>query len=346
MRAGVFTGIGQIELADVPEPVVAPGGIVVDVRTCGICGSDLHGFNAGLFTEPGQIMGHEFAGDVVEVGSDVTGIVVGDRVSAMPMMPCRQCPACQAGEIQRCLTGFAPGVGIGGGPGAFAERVHVPDARRDATVFTLPTDFSYDDGALLEPLAVALHAVRRSGVGPSDVVVVTGLGPIGQLVGRVLLARGVGTVVGVDLAPPRRARAELAGMLVADGADGLLAAVASVLGDQPHVDAVIETAGAPSLPQQAVELVVRGGSVTIVALYERAAPLDVAAFAVSEVSVRATLAYQSRDFAEAIELIGNGSVRASEIVTGHAGLSELQGAFEKLATGGDSIKILIDPGPA
>jgi 2-desacetyl-2-hydroxyethyl bacteriochlorophyllide A dehydrogenase len=346
MKAGVFTGIGRIELADAPEPEVAPGGIVVAVRTCGICGSDLHGFSAGLYTEPGQIMGHEFAGDVVEVGPEVTGIAVGDRVSAMPMMACGQCEACQAGEIQRCLTGFSPGIGVGGGPGAFAERVHVPDARRGETVFTLPAGFSYDDGALLEPLAVALHAVRRSGVEASDVVVVAGLGPIGQLVGRVLLARGVRTVIGVELSPERRARAQLAGMVAADGANGLRAAVASVLGDQPRIDAVIETAGAPSLPQQAVELVVRGGSVTIVALYERAAPLDVAAFAVSEVTVRATLAYQSRDFAEAIELIGNGSVRASEIVTGHARLSELQGAFEGLVAGGDAIKTLIDPGPA
>lgn len=346
MRAGVFAGIGRIELTDAPEPEVAPGGVVVEVRTCGICGSDLHGFNAGLYNDPGQIMGHEFAGDVVQVGPEVTRIAVGDRVTAMPLMPCGQCEACQAGEIQRCLTGFAPGVGVGGGPGAFAERVHVPIARRDETVFALPPGFSYDDGALLEPLAVALHAVRRSGVEATDVVVVTGLGPIGQLVGRVLLARGVRTVVGVELSAPRRARAERAGILVADGADGLRAAVASVLGDHPRVDAVIETAGAPSLPQQAVELVVRGGSVTIVALYERAAPLDVAMFAVSEVSVRASVAYQSRDFAEAIELIANGSVRASEIVTGHAGLSELQGAFERLAAGGDAIKILIDPSPA
>jgi threonine dehydrogenase-like Zn-dependent dehydrogenase len=174
----------------------------------------------------------------------------------------------------------------------------------------------------------------------------SGLGPIGQLVGRVLLARGVRTVIGVELSPERRARAQLAGIVAADGANGLRAAVASVLGDQPRIDAVIETAGAASLPQQAVELVVRGGSVTIVALYERAAPLDVAAFAVSEVTVRATLAYQSRDFVEAIELIGNGSVRASEIVTGHARLSELQGAFERLVAGGDAIKTLIDPSPA
>jgi (R,R)-butanediol dehydrogenase / meso-butanediol dehydrogenase / diacetyl reductase len=345
MRAGVFQGIRRIELADVDEPELAPTGVIVEVRACGICGSDLHGFTAGMFNEPGQIMGHEFAGDVIAVGSAVDGVSIGDRVSAMPLLPCWECPACQAGEIQRCLRAFAPGIGVGL-PGAFAERVHVPDVRMGTTVFLLPDSLSYQDGALLEPLAVAIHAVERAGVQPSEVVAVVGLGPIGQLVGRVLLARGVRTVVGIELSPERRARAETAGMLVADGSEGLAGAVAAVLGPDAVVSAVIETSGAPSLPQQAVDLVAKGGAVTIVALYEKQASIDISAFAVPEVTVRGCLAYRAEDFAEAVRLIASGVVQAHEIVTGHTDLTGLQSAFEQLSQGAGAIKILVDPGLA
>lgn len=342
MRAAVFQGVRRIELLEVSEPEPTPGGVVIEVRACGICGSDLHGFNAGLFTSPGQIMGHEFAGDVVAVGADVDGVSVGDRLAAMPLIPCWECPACRAGEVQRCRRAFAPGIGVGL-PGAFAERVHVPDARIGKTVFKLPDGVSYQDGALLEPLAVAIHAVERTQVEPADVVAVIGLGPIGQLVGRVLRARGTQTVIGVELSSERRECAAAAGILVADGVDGLAAGVASVLGQGAQVTAAIETSGAPSLPQQAVELVVKGGRVTIVAVYEKQALIDVSAFAIPEVTVRGCLAYRSPDFAEALNLIETGAVRARDIITGHTSLAGVQQAFEQLSRGMGAIKILVDP---
>jgi (R,R)-butanediol dehydrogenase/meso-butanediol dehydrogenase/diacetyl reductase len=342
MKAGVYRGIREIVVEEACEPEVTSNGIVIEVNVCGICGSDLHAFNAGLFALPGQIMGHEFAGDVIAVGPQVDGITVGDRVSAMPLVPCWGCPACQAGQVQRCARALDPGIGYGL-PGAFAERVHIPDARFDKTVFQLPESLSYEDGSLLEPLAVAIQAVKRSAVTPEDVVVVTGLGPIGQLVARVLRARGVKTVVGVELSPERRACAERAGIQVADGRNGLATGVAAVLGDDAVVTAVIECAGSPTLPTQAVELVAQGGTVTIVALYEKPAPIDIAAFAPTEVTVRGCLCYVVEDFIEAIRLIREGIVRPGEIVTGRTDLAGLPDAFEQLSTGAGAIKVLVAP---
>src|SRR5450755_3878677 len=111
MKAGVFRGVRSIVVEEADEPEVTSTGIVIDVRACGICGSGLHGFTAGMFALPGQIMGHEFAGDVIAVGPEVDGIALGDRVSAMPLLPCWTCPACRAGEVQLCVRAFDPGIG-------------------------------------------------------------------------------------------------------------------------------------------------------------------------------------------------------------------------------------------
>lgn len=179
MRAAVYHGPGQIAVQDLPRPVAGSGEIVVAVSACGICGTDLHVYRKGLLAEPGAVLGPEFSGRVVEVGAGVAGIQVGDRVTAAPVMPCRDCARCRVGESHLCERAFRRTLGLRA-PGALAEFVRVPSARLGETVHLLPPEVSDELGALVEPLTVAMHALHLAGLGLNDQIVIFGAGTIGQ----------------------------------------------------------------------------------------------------------------------------------------------------------------------
>jgi 2-desacetyl-2-hydroxyethyl bacteriochlorophyllide A dehydrogenase len=280
---------------------------------------------------------------VVEAGSEVDGISVDDRVAAMPLVFCGTCPACRRGEVEMCVEAFSPGIGYGY-PGAFAEYVHVPRARLDETVFKLPSSLSFQDGALLEPLAVAVHAVARANVAPTDNVVILGLGPIGNLIGRVLAGQGVETIIGADLSEYRRDRAqEFGAKTVGEDRTPIDEAVRALLPDSEEVDVVFEVTGAPTMPQVASRLVRKSGTLVIVAVYDEAAAVDVSDFAVRQLNVLGTCAYGVEDFAEAIRLLESGKMKSADVISSTASLAELPDAMARQATGEDSIKIVIHP---
>ncbi len=342
MKAAVFRGVRDVALEEVAEPELSQEGIIVAVEACGICGTDLHSYTSGMLLAPGQIMGHEFAGPVVAVGNLVEGIAVGDRVTAMPLVPCGECRACARDEIELCAHAFAPGIGFGYA-GAFTERVHIPKAQAGLTVFSLPEGVDYEAGALVEPLAVAVHAVEQLSVSGDGAVVVLGLGPIGQLVARVLQSKGVGRVVGVDVSELRLAVAERAGIETVRGAADVTEAVRKALGTDTEVDAAFECTGVPAFPQQATDLVRKGGEVVVVATYEEPAPVDVSPSAIRQVTIRGTTAYRTRDFVSALELLRSGAVDAAQIITSRAPLDELPSIFESLLEKNSSVKALIRP---
>src|SRR4030088_1540070 len=164
MKAAVFRGVRNIQVEEVAAPEAGPEDVVVAVKACGICGSDLHTYLHGSFVPPGQVMGHEFVGQGVEAGGGgsrpvVGGRVVGDRVTASPLVPCNDCPRCQEGRFNLCAKAWTQGIAYGR-PGAFAEFVRIPGAVVGENVFTLGEGVSNDAGALTEPLAVAVHAVK------------------------------------------------------------------------------------------------------------------------------------------------------------------------------------------
>src|ERR1700748_1454175 len=170
MKAAVFRGIGQkLCIEVVPDPTPGLGEVVVKVGRCGICGSDLHMTEDPMFGVPaGAVLGHEFAGEIAAVGKGVEGLKVGDRVSVPPVKGCGECGSCLAGEPAWC----APISLIGGGSGGYPLAL-------EREIVRLPASASLADGALVEPLAVALHGIRRSSLLPGDRVVILGRGPIG-----------------------------------------------------------------------------------------------------------------------------------------------------------------------
>lgn len=217
MKAAVWYGREDVRILDLPEPVVAQEQVKIRVRWCGICGSDVHEYRAGPMIIPKKphpltgkstpiILGHEFSGDVIEIGEGVKRIAVGDRVTIHCLIYCGTCAYCRQGEYNMCLRLATVGLAW---DGAFAESVVVPEY----TVLKLPERVSYEMGTFSEPLAVAVRAVKRSRMRMGDTAAVIGTGPIGLLVLQAAKAAGASKVFAVE---PIRSRRELAKQLGAD----------------------------------------------------------------------------------------------------------------------------------
>jgi (R,R)-butanediol dehydrogenase / meso-butanediol dehydrogenase / diacetyl reductase len=339
MRAGVFRGARRMPLEQVPDPVAGPRDIVLDVRACGVCGSDLHTYTEGLLAPVGQILGHEFAGEVIRVGGDVEGLSVGDRVTGLPIQPCGTCRRCRTNAAHLCEVWNTRSIAYGL-PGAFADQLRIPDAVAGHNVHVLPVDVSFEDGALVEPLAVAVHAVREARPRPGDAAVVLGLGTIGLQTAQVLLAEGASPVIGVDLSAFRRNLAEKLGVTVIDGAADVKAAIERHLG-QREVDVVFEASGAPALVQRAIELVRPRGVVLVVALYEHVAEVDATLMVQKELSVRGSAMVTPENFQDAIDLLATGKVAGQPLITHRLPLERLGEAFETQLDKDTAMKVMV-----
>jgi (R,R)-butanediol dehydrogenase / meso-butanediol dehydrogenase / diacetyl reductase len=206
MKVAVYKRPNEMAVVDAPKPRAAGGEVVLKVHACGICGSDLHAVQYGFGMPPDSIMGHEFCGEVHEIGAGVSGFAPGDRVAALPFIVCGKCDRCARGMEIHCHN--LQGLGLGQLPGAYAEFV----ACGARSLYKLPANVSSRDGALVEPLSVGLHAVKRSGIGAGATAIVMGAGPIG--LATLTWAKGKGaTVVVSEIAA---GRAELARKLGAD----------------------------------------------------------------------------------------------------------------------------------
>ena len=339
MSAAIFEAVGRpLTLVTVEDPRPAPDQVVIEVAHCGICGSDLHVTQHGL-VPAGTILGHEFAGTIVETGRDVGGDWgVGDRVTALPIQACRACEPCAIGLPGLCSSILFTGTTLET-PGAYAQYVRA----RGTMLQRLPAGVSFADGAMVEPLAVAHHAVGLAGELRAASVLVIGAGPIG--VGVALFARLAGArhVVVSEPSPGRRQRAlEMGATHAIDPVAGPVAsAFATLAGCQPRV--VFECVGNPGMLQQAIELVGVRGRVLVAGVCleeDRIRPL---AGLSKEVALQFSQCYTESDFSDVIDAIAHGRVDASPMLTEIIGFDELPSAFEALRQPADQCKLLIDP---
>lgn len=348
MKAAVFEGPESLSIAELPDPVAGPADIVVKVSECGICGSDLHSYLEGAFVAPGQVMGHEFSGTVVEAGADVVGIRVGDRVTANPLTMCGRCPRCLEGSTHLCEVGLSASVAYGL-PGAFAEFVRVPNAVPGGNVFVIPDNVDDASAALAEPLSVALHAVRLSAPGPTDTCVVLGLGSIGLNTVQMLKAAGAGRVIGIDISPARLRLAEQLGAdITINGREqDALAAVTEITGPGAYgvgarADIVIEASGVPALLGQAISMTRAGGKLRIAALYEGEPPIPANQIVQKELSVSGTFAYKG-EFPQVLQMLSDGRITAAPLVTHTYPLEQIEQAFRTQLDKDISIKVQVAP---
>lgn len=334
----MFEAPWEMPLRELPAPWPAPGEVLVRVRAAGVCGSDVHGFTGSTGRRtPGVIMGHEFSGIVEALGEGASGHVPGDQVAIQPIISCGVCAQCRRGRPNLCLHRRGIGWSVHGG---YAEFVCVP--ARNA--LPLPSGVEWVQGALAEPLAVALHAVNLTPLNLGDRVVVLGAGTVGLLCVLALRQRGAGPIIVSDLSDHRLELARRLGaseVIRADRQDPV-SAVHDLTGGE-GADAVLEVVGAPATARQSVELVRHGGAVTWVG---NAAPLvevPMQEIVTRELTVRGSYAF-SGEFARALELLGSGQLDLAPLAVLRAGLDDGPALIRELAQGTlEAVKVVLEP---
>lgn len=323
-----------LAVVDLPQPAPGPGEVTVDVAFCGICGSDLHFRDVPSLFPAGCVPGHELSGAIRTLGEGVQGWSAGDRVSVLPFAQCGECAACLAGTEQVCPTAIANGVGLGTGrPGGYAESV-VVDARM---LFALPDAVDDQAGALVEPTAVAVHAIARSGPRAGERFAVIGAGPIGLLTALVAREQGIDVVL-VSRNPGRARSAGRLGLRTVTPADA-----AEALADQPP-GAVLECAGTAEAAALALDLVAPLGRVVIVGIAPEPLPLEPLALVFKEVDVRGSFIYGRADFQRAIDLLSAGAIPSAALIDDVVGLDRAEETFQALAApANDRVKVLLEP---
>ncbi|MEX0786457.1 MAG: alcohol dehydrogenase catalytic domain-containing protein, partial [Dehalococcoidia bacterium] len=285
MRAAVVSGPKQFQVQDVDVPELEPGHVLVRVRNCGICGSDLHFYKGEFPSAPGMRLGHEISGEIAEVAQGVTGLVPGQAVAIEPVEVCRECDFCRTGQYQLCPERRFIGTQA---PGAFAEYIHVPSY----IVHPLPDGVDFEAGALVEPLAVAVHGLRQVGLSIGERVLVLGSGTIGLV--ALVAARAMGASdVFITARHPHQAeaaRALGASAAVDAGENAEQELVAAFGGRAPEV--VVETVGGHAdTISQAVRLVRPGGRVSVLGIFTGPASLNATLAVLKEVTLAGGITY-------------------------------------------------------
>ena len=336
MRGAILRGKREVKVEQLPDAEVESGGIVVKVKACGICGSDLHPYKLGK--RQGIVCGHEFSGDVVEVGEGVEDISVGDRVAAVGYRACGECYWCREGYPHRCSNLSLLGEHF---HGAMADSVLVPNAQANRNVFKLPDNLSYEEAATIEPIAVGAFAVRRAKVQPENTAAVLGVGIIGLGVIQILKAFGVSKVFASGRRESRlKAARESGAEMVIDAArDDAVQAIKGAT-NSIGVDVVFDCAGTPATFQQSLELARGGGKVVLVALYEQPITWDPYTAINKNLTIVGIL---GGHFPTSLELLASGKVKAKPLITHEFPLDKVKEAFEAQVTDPDVIKVLIKP---
>jgi L-iditol 2-dehydrogenase len=345
MKALTLTAPSAFTYGDVPEPECGPDEVLVAVKACGICGSDIHGMDGSSGRRiPPIIMGHEASGTIARLGSKVTGWNVGDRVAFDSMIYCGRCDACRSGHTNLCPERRVIGVSCGEyrRHGAFAEQVAIPGH----LLVPLPEGLSFEEAAFGEPVGVALHAVGLVRPNPGDTAVVVGTGLIGLLVVQALKRAGCSRVLAVDLDEGRLALARELGAHDTVNA-GLPDALDRVRrwagGDGDGADIAMEVVGISPTIQLAVRSVRKGGKIGAVGNLK-----PVVEFPLQEVVTRELTVYgscaSSGEYAEALAAVADGSIRVRPLMSAVAPISEGQAWFDKLHRNeGNLLKVILHP---
>jgi len=348
MRAAFLVGVGELEIREIPEPMVPDDGLVIKVEACGVCGSDLRRWREGPpHSVDGIIPGHEVAGIVEEVGpvkrSSVTPYAPGDRLAVAPDIHCGHCYYCQRGMYNLCnnlrFLGITPGH-----PGGFAEKMALThEVLTNGVVHPMPDGLSFVEGALAEPCSSVLAAHQKAGTSLNDTIVVIGAGPIGCLHVVVAKARGARVIV----SEPNQKRREMSRRFhpdaLVDPFDEDLAARVSQLTDGLGADIVICANPVAATQAQAVEVVRKAGRVVLFGGLPKADPmttLDSNRIHYGETEVVGAFSYHPTFHELALDVLSRKLVPADLLVTHAFPLEKIGEAFETAASG-EGLKVIV-----
>lgn len=335
MRTAAYTGNHSIEISEAEVPSPGPGEVQIAVAFTGLCGTDLHILHGNMdarVTTP-LTFGHEMSGTIAALGDGVTGWSAGDAVTVMPLVWDDTCPACLAGNNHICQNLVFVGIDS---PGSLQEYWNVPAE----LLVAVPGDLSLRTAALAEPVAVAVHDVRRSELKKGDKVVVLGGGPIGVLIASV--ARSEGAIVAVsEPEPERRAQIERLGFEAIDPRAVDATEWVTEWTDGAGADVVFEVSGAPAAVLAATALAKVRGTLVIVAIHPTPREIDLQRVFWRELRILGARVYQRTDFERAIELLQDGTIPVDEVISRVVPLEQISDGVSDLENG-RALKVLVE----
>jgi (R,R)-butanediol dehydrogenase/meso-butanediol dehydrogenase/diacetyl reductase len=337
MRAARFTEIGKpLDIVDVPDPTPGAGELVLRVSGCGVCGSDLH-VSSERFLPGGAIMGHEFAGVVEAIGPGTHGWREGEAVCALPIFGCGTCLWCMTGDLHHCSA--MKGTGFGEVHGAFAEYVRVSATE----AFRLPEDMAPYEGALVEPLAIGLHAIHRGELKTGDNVLIVGAGPIGITTALWAKHAGAREIVVSEPVTHRRDLVEQFGATatIDPSKDEVMPAFERITKTVP--DVIFECVGMPGLIQEIFAYAPPRCRIVIEGVCMKPDTIVPVLGLMKELSVRFTIYYNRDDYGHTIDMLRAGRIDPRPMITDVISMGELPDAFEALRTPSTQCKVIVRP---
>jgi len=346
MRAAFLVGPRQLDLRDIPDPVAPDDGLVLQVKACGICGSDLRRWREGPAQDAGDIIpGHEVAGIVVEVGENTTDYSLGDHLAIAPDVHCGKCYYCRRGLYNLCdnlrAVGITPGY-----PGGFAERMILTrEILTNGIVHRMPKGLSFRAASLAEPCSSVIAAHQKAGTGLGDTVVVIGAGPIGCIHIEVAKARGARVIVSQRSEIRRKLAARFGPDMIINPKDEDVVARVREATDGIGADIVVVACGAKSVYPQAVEMARKGGRVILfggLPKDDHMATFDANLIHYGEIEVVGAFSYHPVMHEVALDLLNRNIIRADLLITHTFTLDRILEAFETAASS-TGLKVIITP---
>ncbi len=344
MKALVLNQYKKLDLMDVPSPGAAPDEVLVRVRSCGICGSDVHGYDGSSGRRiPPVIMGHEASGVVAKVGAAVRAFDPGERVTFDSMICCRSCVFCRAGRPNLCEDRCVLGVSCGDyrRDGAFAEYVAVPEH----IVFRVPDRVGFDEAAMVEPVSVAVHAVARANPALGDKALVVGAGMIGLLTIQALRSAGCGRIFAVDLAADRLRLAKELGAdeIIQSGGGTDVPALMREMTGGLGADLVMEAVGIAETVAMSIDSVRKGGTVVLIGNIAPAVGFGLQSVVTREIDVLGSCA-SSNDYPACLDMMRRGAIRVRPVLSASVPLERGQEMFDRLYAGESGLtKVILQP---
>ncbi len=343
MKAMLLSEYKRLQVVDFDKPTIGANDLLVQVRACGICGSDIHGYDGSTGRRiPPLVMGHEAAGVVSEVGSAVKGFAVGDHVTFDSTVSCGHCYFCRRGSINLCDNRMVLGVSCGEyrRHGAFAEYISVPQN----ICYRISKSLPFEHAAMIEAVSVAVHAANRTPVTLGDSAVVVGSGMIGLLTIQAIRLAGCSTVIAVDIDNGRLEKAKQLGADVGLNAKEVdVPAEVKKLTAGRGADCALEVVGATETIKTAIDSVRKGGSVTLVGNLSPNVQMPLQAIVTRELNILGTCA-SNGEYPQCIELLEKGAIKVQPLITAKASLDEGPDWFKRLYAGEPgAMKVILDP---
>jgi 2-desacetyl-2-hydroxyethyl bacteriochlorophyllide A dehydrogenase len=337
LKQAVMKAPGIIEIRDVEEPTPGPGEVLLKVQRIGICGSDVHVYHGSHpFTTYPVVQGHEYSASIEALGEGVSGLYPHMKVTSLPQIGCGECRPCQRGDYHICdnlkVEGFqAPGC---------AQELWLTEAEK---IVPLPDAFSYEEGALVEPLAVAVHAVKQAPPPQGKNVLVLGAGTIGNLVAQTVQAEG-GNVLITDISDHRLSIARQCGLHNAlnPRVERLDRALDALFG-RDRYEIAFECAGVEATITDAIANIAKGGTVVVVGVFGNHPRINLGFVQDRELHIVGSLMYKREDYERAIDLISRGKVLTQPLISKHFSFEEYLDAYKYIEEQGDrTMKVFID----